>query len=53
MKYDQVILAALSRGAHRKTKHVYAGTVPDHVIAERRRKNKAARTSRRINRGRK
>lgn len=32
-------------------KHVYGGTVPPHVIAKRRARNKAARKSRRINRG--
>lgn len=32
---------------------VYAGTVPEHVTASRRKKNKQARASRRINRGRK
>jgi hypothetical protein len=30
----------------------YAGTVPAHVKAERRRKNKAARVARRVNRAR-
>ena len=35
----------------RNPKHVYAGTVPAHVIAQRRRRNKAARMSRRNNRG--
>lgn len=34
----------------RPRKHVYAGTVPDAVIADRRRKNRAARKSRRVNR---
>lgn len=41
-----VILLALER----KNKHVYAGTVPAHVKARRRAKNKVARKSRRINR---
>jgi hypothetical protein len=31
-------------------KHVYGGTVPGHVKAERRRKNKAARIARRAGR---
>ncbi len=31
-------------------KHIYAGTVPPEVVAERRRRNKVARRSRRINR---
>lgn len=30
-------------------KHVYSGTVPDHVKQNRRRRNRAARRSRRIN----
>ncbi|QHB37271.1 hypothetical protein SEA_GUDMIT_42 [Gordonia phage Gudmit] len=33
-----------------QSKHVYQGTVPEAVVADRRRKNKAARKSRRINR---
>lgn len=32
-------------------RNLYAGTVPDHVKARRRAANKAARRSRRINRG--
>ncbi|MDG3012417.1 hypothetical protein G4X40_19950 [Rhodococcus sp. D2-41] len=31
--------------------HIYGGTVPAATVAERRRRNKAARKSRRINRG--
>ena len=31
-------------------KHVYGGTVPDHVVKRRRAANKVARRSRRINR---
>lgn len=42
------ILAALSSPARYFT--VYGGTVPDHVKAKRRRQNKVARRSRRINR---
>lgn len=33
-------------------KHVYAGTVPAAVVERRRAKNRVARSSRRINRGR-
>lgn len=33
-----------------QSKHVYEGTVPDGVVEERRRRNKVARKSRRINR---
>lgn len=39
------ILNALQNG-----KHIYAGTVPRHVIAKRRARNKRARMSRRANR---
>ena len=42
---SRLILAALQR-----KQHVYLGTVADHVVARRRRLNKAARLSRRINR---
>lgn len=48
MIYAHMILSGLQD----RRKHVYGGTVPDHVIARRRRRNKAARVSRRINRGR-
>lgn len=44
MNLAQTVLAALQH------KNIYAGTVPDHVIAKRRAANKRARTSRRINR---
>lgn len=53
--FGQMILGALQ--ARRRpqgftgAKHVYAGTVPDHVIARRRAANKVARASRRTNRG--
>lgn len=40
------MLFALTLKAH----HVYAGTVPAHVKADRRKKNKAARIARRKNR---
>ena len=33
-------------------KHIYAGTVPEHVVAKRRRQNKVARAQRRVNRRR-
>lgn len=33
-------------------KHVYQGTVPEEVVADRRRRNRMARKSRRINRTR-
>ena len=39
-------LSALNHGG----KHVYAGTVPQHVIAKRRAANKRAKASRRANR---
>ena len=42
--------AILSRLQH-ADKHVYAGTVPAAEVARRRRRNKAARVSRRSNRG--
>lgn len=38
------ILAAL------QGKHVYGGTVPEHVVAKRRARNKQARASRKANR---
>ena len=44
-KYDFAIAAGLQR------MHLYEGTVPPAVVAERRRKNKLARAARRINRG--
>jgi hypothetical protein len=44
MSLSRMVLAML------QTKHVYQGTVPAHVKEARRRKNKAARRSRRINR---
>jgi hypothetical protein len=45
-------LNRLSVGGQRfGVKHVYAGTVPAHVKHHRRAKNKAARMSRRANRG--
>lgn len=46
--YQVSILAALNL----RPRNVYAGTVPDHVIAKRRAANKVARHSRRINRSR-
>lgn len=42
--YDKAILRGL------QSKACYQGTVPEAVVAERRRRNKAARASRRINR---
>lgn len=36
--------------AQRTGKHVYAGTVPAHVVAKRRARNKVAKASRRANR---
>lgn len=44
MNVAQTVLASL------QGKHIYGGTVPDHVIAKRRAKNKVARRARRINR---
>lgn len=41
---------AVLRGLQDRRKHVYGGTVPDHVIAARRARNKRARKSRRVNR---
>lgn len=46
--YGLAILLALNRTG----KHIYAGTVPAHVKAARRAKNKVARYSRRQNRRR-
>lgn len=45
-EYQVAILVALTKTG----KHVYAGTVPAHVKAKRRAKNRVARESRRINR---
>lgn len=42
--FERAVLFGLQR------KHVYMGTVPVGVAADRRRKNRAARKSRRINR---
>ena len=42
--FERSILAGL------QAKHVYMGTVPDDVVADRRRRNRGARRSRRINR---
>lgn len=41
-----------SLGPHRNAsiRHVYGGTVPETVVQDRRRKNRAARKARRINR---
>lgn len=55
--YQQAIVQGLGGPGgpndQRKTpKHVYQFTVPAGVIADRRRKNKAARAARRVNRGR-
>lgn len=44
-RYQRTILHAL------QSHHIYAGTVPAHVKARRRAKNKVARVSRRRNRG--
>lgn len=46
--YERAVLVGLQR----REKHVYAGTVPAGVVAERRAKNRAARAARRLNRGR-
>lgn len=46
-RYSRLILAGLQRASH-----VYAGTVPAHVTARRRAKNRVARASRRTNRAR-
>lgn len=46
VRYQRVILHAL------QAKHIYAGTVPAHVKARRRAKNKASRIARRANRSR-
>lgn len=43
VKVDPILVAL-------QGKHIYAGTVDPAVVADRRRKNKAARRSRRINR---
>lgn len=45
--YARAVLVGLQSQAH-----IYAGTVPPEVIAERRRRNRQARKSRRINRRR-
>lgn len=43
---------AILRGLNVGGKHVYAGTVPKHVVARRRTKNKVARKTRRVSRQR-
>ncbi|AXH46892.1 hypothetical protein I5G67_gp054 [Mycobacterium phage Aminay] len=43
--YERAVLAGLQN-----LRHIYAGTVPAAVKADRRRRNKLARLSRRINR---
>ena len=48
LTYQQLILVALNR----LDKHIFSGTVPKKVIAQRRARNKVARVSRRNNRGR-
>lgn len=45
-RFEKAVLRGL------QFKHVYAGTVPPAVVAERRARNRAARRSRRINRQR-
>jgi hypothetical protein len=42
---ERILLALNSTG-----QHIYAGTVPAHVKAKRRKRNKAARLARRVNR---
>lgn len=42
---------AILMGLQRKGAHIYEGTVPSHVKARRRAKNKVARQSRKANRG--
>lgn len=46
------MLKTLNRLYRRGQLHIYAGTVPEHVKAKRRAKNKVARKQRRINRQR-
>lgn len=43
--YAQAVFVGLQQQSH-----IYAGTVPPEVVADRRRRNKVARRSRRINR---
>ena len=45
--YEVAILNGLQ---HKRAGEVYQGTIPSHVVATRRRRNKAARVSRRVNR---
>jgi hypothetical protein len=59
-KYREIHLEAFQRngtailaGFNHTGQHVYGGTVPDDTVLARRRRNRAARKSRRINRGRK
>ncbi len=47
--YQRQMLFALNNGGR---KHIYAGTVPPAVVAQRRAKNRMARRSRRANRRR-
>lgn len=44
--YQRALLLALNLTG----RHIYGGTVPEHVKARRRKANKAARVSRRVNR---
>lgn len=44
--YQQALLVSLNRGA----KHIYGGTVPPGEVAKRRRRDKAARIARRVQR---
>lgn len=54
--FSLAVLAALNLGAARRpgatSRHIYGGTVPDGVKQARRRRNRAAGRSRRINRAR-
>lgn len=46
-QYQRALLFALNNDGR---KHIYAGTVPARVVAQRRAKNRMARRSRRANR---
>lgn len=50
MKHSTSQSTGLLVALNRSGKHIYGGTVPAHVVAKRRARNKAARISRRSNR---
>lgn len=49
-RYQGAILYALNLLANGGRRHIYGGTVPDAVVASRRRKDKAAKAARKTHR---